>query len=150
MNLFECPTYKFTDFPEFGSKAHAEVALRVAEEGQVLLKNDNAILPVAKGKKILVTGPNANSMRTLNGGWSYTWQGHKTDEFAQKHNTIYEAICNKYGADNVTLVEGVRYMQADAVNSNWRQDTAENINSAVEAAQRADVIIACIGGKFLL
>lgn len=145
LNLFECPTYKFTDFPEFGSKAHAEVALRVAEEGQVLLKNDNAILPVAKGKKILVTGPNANSMRTLNGGWSYTWQGHKTDEFAQEHNTIYEAICNKYGTDNVTLVEGVRYMQADAVNSNWRQDTAENINSAVEAAQRADVIIACIG-----
>lgn len=145
LNLFEKPVYNFADFPEFGSEAHAEVALRVAEEGQVLLKNENAVLPIAKGKKILVAGPNANSMRTLNGGWSYTWQGHKTDEYADEYNTIYEALSNKYGADNVTLVEGVKYVAADAVNSNWQQDTVVDMQLAVEAAGNADVIVACVG-----
>ena len=145
LNLFEKPVYDFADFPEFGSKAHAEAALRIAEEGQVLLKNENAVLPIAKGKKILVTGPNANSMRTLNGGWSYTWQGHKTDEFAEEYNTIYEALSNKYGAANVTLVQGVEYVAADAVNSNWQQDTVVDIESAVAAARNADVVVACVG-----
>ncbi len=145
LNLFDQPTYKFADFPEFGSKAHAETALRVAEEGQVLLKNENAILPIAKDKKILVTGPNANSMRTLNGGWSYTWQGHMTDEYAQEYNTIYEALSNKYGESNVTLVEGVKYVPADGGNSNWNDDVAENIDDAVKAAAEADVIVACVG-----
>ena len=145
LNLFEKPVYDFADFPEFGSKAHAEAALRIAEEGQVLLKNENAVLPIAKDKKILVTGPNANSMRTLNGGWSYTWQGHKTDEFAEEYNTIYEALSNKYGAANVTLVQGVEYVAADAVNSNWQQDTVVDIESAVAAARNADVVVACVG-----
>lgn len=145
LNLFEKPVYDFADFPEFGSKAHAEAALRIAEEGQVLLKNENAVLPIAKGKKILVTGPNANSMRTLNGGWSYTWQGHKTDEFAEEYNTIYEALSNKYGSANVTLVQGVEYVAADAVNSNWQQDTVVDIESAVAAARNADVVVACVG-----
>ena len=145
LNLFEKPVYDFADFPEFGSKAHVEAALRIAEEGQVLLKNENAVLPIAKDKKILVTGPNANSMRTLNGGWSYTWQGHKTDEFAEEYNTIYEALSNKYGAANVTLVQGVEYVAADAVNSNWQQDTVVDIESAVAAARNADVVVACVG-----
>ena len=145
LNLFEQPTYNFADFPDFGSTNHATVALRVAEEGQVLLKNNDATLPIAKGTKILVTGPNANSMRTLNGGWSYTWQGHKTDEFAEEYNTIYEALCNKFSKNNVTLMEGVEYVTADATNSNWQQDVATDIEGAVAAANNADVIVACIG-----
>lgn len=69
---------------------------------------------MSKGKKILVTGPNANSMRCLNGGWSYTWQGHLADRFAGEYNTIYEAVSNKFGADLVTLEQGVTYVAEGA------------------------------------
>lgn len=99
LGLFERPNTQPKEYPLFGSKEHAELALRAAEESEILLKNQNNILPLAKGKKLLVTGPNANSMRCLNGGWSYSWQGHLADRFAGKYNTIYEALCNKFGAE---------------------------------------------------
>ena len=94
LNLFEKPYYDLKDFPLFGSAEHAAAALQAAEESLVLLKNTDGILPLAKGKKLLVTGPNANSMRCLNGGWSYSWQGDKADEHAGQYNTILEAFTN--------------------------------------------------------
>lgn len=103
LGLFERPNTQPKEYPLFGSKEHAELALRAAEESEILLKNQNNILPLAKGKKLLVTGPNANSMRCLNGGWSYSWQGHLADRFAGKYNTIYEALCNKFGAETSPL-----------------------------------------------
>ena len=109
LGLFDRPNTQSADYPLFGSREHAEVALRTAEESQILLKNKDNILPLASGKKILVTGPNANSMRCLNGGWSYTWQGHLADRFAGKYNTIYEALCHKFGSGNVSLEQGVTY-----------------------------------------
>ena len=114
MGLFEKPNTDYKDYPKFGSKEHAAIALKAAEESEVMLKNKNHILPLSKGKKILVTGPNANSMRCLNGGWSYTWQGHLADRFAGKYNTIYEAVSNKFGADMVTLEQGVTYVAEGA------------------------------------
>ena len=141
LGLFDNPNTDYKDYPKFGSKEHAAIALKAAEESEVLLKNKNNILPLSKGKKILVTGPNANSMRCLNGGWSYTWQGHLADRFAGEYNTIYEAVSNKFGADLVTLEQGVTYVAEGA----YYEENAPEIDKAVAAAKNADVILACIG-----
>ena len=141
IGLFEKPYNDYKDYPLFGSKEHAAVALQAAEESLVLLKNTDQILPLAKGKKILVTGPNANSMRTLNGGWSYSWQGDKADMCAEEYNTILEAFVNKFGAENVIYEPGVTYKQGGLY---WEENTPD-IKKAVEAAADADYIVACIG-----
>ena len=141
LGLFETPVYNHEDFPLFASEEHYQVAVQAAEESMVLLKNENQILPLAQGKKILVTGPNANSMRTLNGGWTYTWQGHRTDEFASDHNTILEGLTNKFGAANVVYEPGVTYKHQ----GNWWEENTPEIAKAVAAARGADVIFACIG-----
>ena len=125
----------------FGSAEHAAAALQTAEESLVLLKNTDGILPLAKGKKLLVTGPNANSMRCLNGGWSYSWQGDKADEHAGQYNTILEAFTNKFGAENIIYEAGVTYKQG----GNWWEENTPEIEKAVAAAAAADYIVACIG-----
>lgn len=128
-------------YPDYGSAGYANEALCAAEESEVLLKNDNSTLPIAKGKKILLTGPNANQMRCLNGGWTYTWQGSKAEALAAPYNTIYEALCNKYGKENIILEQGVTYNE-DGV---YYDENAPEIDKAVAAADGADVIVACIG-----
>ncbi len=141
LGLFDRPNTLLADYPEFGGEAHAKLAYEAAVESEVLLKN-NGILPLRKDVRILLTGPNANSMRTLNGGWSYTWQGHGASrpEFTGRYNTIYEALSQKFG--DVTYIPGVEY---DLDSPNWRFDEATGINDAVKAARKADVIIACVG-----
>ena len=141
LGLFEHPTQKLKNYPLFGGEQFAQLALEGATESMVLLKNDNSILPLQKGKKILLTGPNANQMRCLDGGWSYTWQGNRTDEFAGKHNTIYEALCNEYGKEHVVLNQGVTYNEAGKY---WEENEPQ-IAAAVEAAKHVDVVVACIG-----
>lgn len=143
LGLFEHPYWDISKYDRFASPEFAEEALHAAEESEVLLKNDDHILPIARGKKILLTGPNANSMRCLNGGWSYSWQGHRADEYAQNYNTIYEALCNKYGEEQVIYEPGVTY--APYKNDNWWEENTPEIDKAVAAANNADVIIACIG-----
>ena len=143
LGLFENPYWDIRKYDQFASPEFASVALQAAEESEVLLKNEDDILPLAKGKKILLTGPNANSMRCLNGGWSYSWQGDKADECAQAYNTIYEAFCNEYGKESVIYEPGVTYKtSADAL---WWEENTPRIAQAVSAAEKADVIIACIG-----
>lgn len=141
LGLFETPNTLLENYPDFACEAFAQAALHAAEETEVLLKNANGILPLTKGQKILVTGPNANSMRCLNGGWSYTWQGHLADRYAGQYNTIYEAVCNKFGAKNVILEQGVTYV----AEGSYEQENAPEIEKAVRAARNADVILACIG-----
>ena len=141
LGLFENPDTPFENYPDFGSEKFAQIATAAAEESEVLLKNENGILPLKKGQKILVTGPNANSMRCLNGGWSYTWQGHMADMFTEQYNTIYEAVCNKFGAKNVVLEQGVTYVPQGG----YAEENAPEIEKAVRAARNVDVILACIG-----
>ena len=146
LDLFKNPTQKLKNYPKFGGEEFAKLALEGATESMVLLKNEklqngNSVLPLAKGKKILLTGPNANQMRCLDGGWSYTWQGHRADEFAGKYNTIYEAFCNQYGKENVILNQGVTYNETGKY---WEENEPQ-IQGAVDAAKNVDVIVACIG-----
>ncbi len=141
LNLFEKPYYDLKDFPLFGSAEHAADALKAAEESLVLLKNTDGILPLEKGKKILVTGPNANSMRSLNGGWSYTWQGSNAEDCSEPYNTILEAFTNKFGAENIVYEAGVTYNEK----GNWWEENAPEIEKAIAAAAQVDYIVACIG-----
>ena len=141
LDLFKNPTQKLKNYPKFGGEEFAKLALEGATESMVLLKNKGNILPLQHGKKILLTGPNANQMRCLDGGWSYTWQGHRADEFAGKYNTIYEAFCNEYGKENVVLNQGVTYNEKGKY---WEENEPQ-IQGAVDAAKNVDVIVACIG-----
>ena len=148
LGLFDEPNTGGKGFEKFGSDEFAAASLKAAEESIVLLKNDDAILPLSVNrklstvnKKILLTGPNANQMRCLHGGWSYTWQGSKAEDLSEKYNTIYEALCNKYGKDNIILEQGVTYDE----NKAYYDENESEIDKAVAAAAQADIIIACIG-----
>ena len=141
LGLFDTPYTDLKDYPLFGSEQHAAAALQAATESIVLLKNHDNLLPLAKGKKLLLTGPNANSMRTLNGGWSYSWQGDKADLCAQQYNTILEAMQQQFGKDNIVYEAGVTYKQG----GQWWEENAPEIEKAVAAAAHVDLIVACIG-----
>ncbi|MDE7461957.1 MAG: glycoside hydrolase family 3 C-terminal domain-containing protein [Muribaculaceae bacterium] len=140
-DLWNLPYTKIKDYPLFGSKEFADVALDLAVQSEVLLKNDKALLPLQVGTKLLVTGPNANTMRALNGGWSYKWQGTNDEKFVAGYNTIYKALSNRFSADNVIYVPGVTYDD----NGNWDAENVVDIEAAVKAAANVDVIVACIG-----
>ena len=146
LNLFDEPNTGGKGYEKFGSQEFADKALQAAEESIVLLKNEGNILPLTANSqqpkaKILLTGPNANQMRCLHGGWSYTWQGSRAEDLAARYNTIYEALCNKYGKDNVILEQGVTYNER----GKYYEENKPQIDKAVAAAADCDVIIACIG-----
>ena len=149
LNLFETPVTDYKNYEDFGSEKFAKLAYKSASEGITLLKNTNYILPLKENLKILVTGPNGNSMRTLNGAWTYSWQGEKTEKFAQKHNTIYESISNIYGKKNVKFVSGVEYpFNADFDKEpkfQYYDQNEKNFNKAISEAKKSDVIILCLG-----
>ena len=135
LGLFEHPTWD-VEYPEFASPAFAEQSYAAAVESEVLLKN-SGILPLKGTERILVTGPNANSLRALNGGWSYTWQG-AADDFAPQFNTILEALQKRFG--KVVYEPGVQYYPFG-----WQFEDPRGIDKAVAAARNADVIVACVG-----
>lgn len=141
LGLFDRPNTYIADYPDFACDAHAQKAEEIAEESMILLKNENQILPLRGKKRIFVCGPNANQMRCLNGGWSYSWQGDATDLYTAEYNTILEALQNQFGKENVSYEAGVRYNERGAF---WAED-ASGISRAAAAARHADVIVACIG-----
>ena len=141
LNLFDKPNTNPKDYPKFGSKEHQKASYDMAAEAITLLKNEGSVLPLKKNIKVLITGPNANSMRTLNGGWTYTWQGDKTDQYAAKYNTIVEAVENEIGKANVTYIPGVSYK----VGGHYYDELADKMDEAVAAAKNADVILLCLG-----
>jgi beta-glucosidase len=131
--LFERPVGNPDDYPKFGSDEFRNVSLQAATEAITLLKNNNNVLPLKKGMKVLVTGPTANTMRSLDGGWSYTWQGDVADNLAVGKNTILKAIEQKIGKENVTYQPGASF------------DNLQNLDEAVSAAKQADAIVLCLG-----
>ena len=144
LGLFDNPNWDLDKYEKFGSEEFRQMSYRAAVESEVLLKNEGGILPLEKGTRILVTGPNANEMRCLNGGWSYTWQGDMANEYTEHFNTIYEALQNEYGVSNVSYEPGVTYVPGLG---KWQQErcSVESIAKAVQAARGCDVIVACIG-----
>lgn len=141
LGLFDEDASPQNDYPKFGGLEFEMKAYNTAAEAITLLKNKNKILPLEKGVNILVSGPNANSMRTLNGGWSYSWQGEKVELFAEKYNTIFESLQKEFGNDKVQYVAGVEYMMEAEYHNEHNIDIAK----AVNAAKQADVIVLCLG-----
>jgi beta-glucosidase len=141
LGLFETPVTNYKNYPKFGSKEFEKVAYEAAQESITLLKNKNNILPLKKGLNVFVTGPNANSMRTLNGGWTYSWQGEKVEEFAANYNTILEAIQNKVGSSKVNYIPGVSYK----MDGKYFEEYADKMEEAIAAAKEADAVILCLG-----
>ena len=141
LNLFNNPVTNYEEYEDFGSKKHHQLAYKAASESITLLKNKNNILPIKGNPRILVAGPNGNNMRTLNGAWSYSWQGDLTDQFAGEFNTIYEAIANNYGKNNVKYVSGVSYKE----NGSYYDMVEDNINLAVREARNSDYVFLCLG-----
>ena len=141
LGLFNNPVTNYNDYNDFGSEKHHQLAYKAASESITLLKNNEDILPIKGNPKILVTGPNANNMRTLNGAWTYSWQGDQTDDFAGEYNTIYEAVSNTYGSNNVKYIPGVSYRKGG---SYYDMDEID-IQKAVQEARRSDYIFLCLG-----
>ncbi len=141
LGLFERPFWSPAEYPDFGSPTHEAAAKAAADESVTLLKNEDNLLPLKSGARILVTGPNANSMRALNGGWSYSWQGEKVEEFAERYNTVLEALQNKFGAGNVRYEAGVTYKSDGA----YFEENQPEIQKAVTAAAGVDYIVLCVG-----
>jgi len=138
------------DYSDFGSQTHQNYAYAAAVESMSLLKNENSTLPIRNKNKILVTGPNGDSMRTLNGAWTYSWQGEKTDFFAGDHNTIYEAIKNKFTDSDVKYIPGVTY----PINEDYDKEPkfeyydqyVDQKKEAIKYAnEEADIIVLCLG-----
>jgi beta-glucosidase len=141
IGLFETPVTYAKDYPRFGSTEFEKEAYNTAAESITLLKNTNNTLPFRQNARVLVSGPNANSMRTLNGGWTYTWQGEKTDDYAAKYNTIVEALQKKLGAGHVVYEQGVAYK----MQGKYFEDTVLNMEAAVQAAANVDYVLLCLG-----
>ena len=141
LDLFEKPVTNPEEYEDFGSKKHHQLAYKAASESITLLKNNNKILPLKGKPRILVTGPNGNNMRTLNGAWSYSWQGELTDRFAGDFNTIFEGLQNNYGKNNVKYVPGVSYKE----NGSYYDMVENNINLAVREARNSDYVVLCLG-----
>ena len=141
LDLFENPVTNYEEYSDFGSKKHHQLAYKAASESITLLKNNDNILPIKGNPRILVAGPNGNNMRTLNGAWTYSWQGDLTDQFAGEFNTIYEAIANNYGKNNVKYVSGVSYKE----NGSYYDMVEDNINLAVSEAKNSDYVVLCLG-----
>ena len=139
LGLFDNPNWEY-DYPDFACERFARESYAAAVESEVLLKNEGGILPLKGTERILVTGPNANSLRTLNGGWSYTWQG-SADNFAPQYNTIKEALDKRFPG-KVTWVPGVVY---DENYGMWERDIVASIQQAVNVARTVDVIVCCVG-----
>ena len=141
LDIFATPVTYLKDYPKFGSAEFEKAAYNTAAESITLLKNFNGVLPLHAGANVLVCGPNANSMRVLNGGWTYTWQGERTDEYAAKYHTILEAVTSKLGADHVHYEPGVSYQPK----GRYDADSAVGIDAAVRASAGVDVILLCLG-----
>lgn len=141
LNLFDVPNTYRKDYPEFNSKAYQQASYDAAADGITLLKNEGNVLPLKKGAKIFVTGPNTVSKRSLNGGWTFSWQGEKIDEFGGRYHNLLDAIQLKFGKENVTYVPGVSYTNE----TKWDTEHKDRFDEAVATAKNADYIVLCLG-----
>ncbi|MAW84043.1 MAG: beta-glucosidase [Crocinitomicaceae bacterium] len=169
LDLFNNPVTDFKDYPKFGSEESNQLAYDAASESVTLLKNSNSILPLKKGAKILVTGPNGNNMQSLNGAWTYNWQGKYTDMYVKgipahlinkannaiesdrllisdhlspkSYQTIFGSLSNIYGEENVTYLPGVSYKKGGS----FYEMIENDIQSVVNSAKSHDYILLCLG-----
>ncbi len=147
LGLFEHPMPDGALKANIGSNAAREVALQAARESLTLLKNTQGLLPLAKDRRVLVTGPTAHSLVALNNGWTYVWQGSEESLYPKDRATILQAIEAKIGK-NVRYEPGTRITRppgSPAGSTPTDVDEEVDIAAAVRAARDADVVILCLG-----
>src|SRR5689334_11077576 len=147
LGLFEKPMPDASLKSKFGLPEYRAVSLDAARESITLLKNSNNILPLAKTTKVLVTGPTADSLVSMNNGWTYVWQGSEEGLYPKDRHTIRRAIEAKLGAGNVTFVQGTKITRAAGPSNSTPtdQDQEVDIAAAVEAARKVDVVVLALG-----
>lgn len=149
LGLFENPMPNPAVKSNFGKAEYAQVSLEAARESLVLLKNDKSALPLAKGKKVLVTGPTADSLISLNNGWTWVWQGSEKSLYPTNKMTIQQAIKAKVGEKNFEFVQGTRLTQpagTTSVNTTpTMTDEEVDVDKAVSEAKKSDVVVLCLG-----
>ncbi|HEX6279952.1 MAG TPA: glycoside hydrolase family 3 N-terminal domain-containing protein [Pyrinomonadaceae bacterium] len=131
-----------------GRSQYAEIALDAARQSIILLKNQDNILPLSKSAKVLVTGPTADSMISLNNGWTYVWQGSEPSLYPKDKPTIQKAIEAKIGPAKFKYIPGTRLVRRpDSPSNSTPTDIDEevDINAAVEAAKASDIVVLCLG-----
>ena len=133
VGLFDDPLLGTKASGEVGSVSSRKLALEAARESLVLLKNEGATLPLARGTRVLVAGPTADSMPALNNGWTLTWQGNRAQLFPPDRLTIRRALEARLGAAQVSFVPGADF------------EKEIDVNAAVSAARNADVVVLCLG-----
>ena len=148
LGLFENPNPNAALKSKIGLAESRQASLQAARESMTLLKNTSDLLPLAKNRKVLVTGPTADSLISLNNGWSYVWQGSEESLYPKDRPTIRRAIEAKVGAANLTYVPGTQITRRAGSPSNGTPTNIESevdIPAAVRAAKDADVVVLCVG-----
>ncbi len=135
MGLFDDPLRGTQAPTEVGSAASRAKALEAARQSIVLLKNEGGVLPLSPTAKVLVTGPTADSLMSLNNGWTITWQGDRGELYPRDRKTVLAAIKARVGEANVTYVPGAEL------------EKELDVAAAATAAASADVAIVCLGEK---
>lgn len=129
MGILDDPMEKVTSKEKSaGSQQYRDLARSLVEESLVLLKNDNAILPIKKGTKLFVTGPAANDVGVQCGGWTVTWLGSSD---AENHG-------HKWIPEGKTILDGLNELA---------NEYDLTIITDQEKAADADMTLLCLGEK---
>ena len=113
LGLFDGKKPSNSPFSEVGLQHNRDISRQAVRESLVLLKNNENILPIKKGKKVLVIGPDADSLKTQTGGWTLDWQGtnNQNKDFPNAI-TFLDALKEEIGAENVTHVQFLNNVDA--------------------------------------
>ena len=132
MGLFEHP---YVD-PKIAAKTvrrkeHIELARKIAQSSITLLKNENSILPLSKTiNKVAVIGPNADNRYNMLGDYTAPQEDSNV-------KTVLDGILTKLSPSRVEYVRGCAI----------RDTTVNEIEQAIEAARRSEVVIVVVGGS---
>ena len=132
MGLFEHP---YVD-PKIAAKTvrrkeHIELARKIAQSSITLLKNENSILPLSKTiNKVAVIGPNADNRYNMLGDYTAPQEDSNV-------KTVLDGIITKLSPSRVEYVRGCAI----------RDTTVNEIEQAIEAARRSEVVIVVVGGS---
>ncbi|KNC75901.1 hypothetical protein SARC_11582 [Sphaeroforma arctica JP610] len=134
LGLFDTPVPGEDLVDTVGQQADQDLALELARESIVLVKNNNSMLPIPKEATVLVTGPSADNMGYMCGGWTTSWQGYQNNIPYAGFDTILSAM----QGGNGTVVQGHTGVNIDG-------SKADDYDASIEAAKSSDYTVVVAG-----